>query len=107
MSLEALSGLAFDRPTAQGPGFYRACFTVENPQDAQLVMAGCEKGMVWVNGFNLGRYWEIGPQQSLYCPAGLLRPGENELIVLDLAGGPAAEKQVCFAPRPQWDITAG
>ena len=107
LSLEALSGLVFDRLAAQGPGFYRACFTVENPQDAHLVMAGCEKGMVWVNGFNLGRYWEIGPQQSLYCPAGLLRPGENELIVLDLAGGPAAEKQVCFAPRPQWDITAG
>jgi len=39
---------------------------------------------VWVNGHNLGRYWDIGPQKRLYCPAPWLRRGANEIIVLDL-----------------------
>ncbi|MCU0367157.1 MAG: beta-galactosidase, partial [Bacteroidales bacterium] len=42
------------------------------------------KGFVWINGNNLGRYWEIGPQQRLFCPASWLRNGENEVIVFDL-----------------------
>ena len=47
-------------------------------------MTGYRKGVVWVNGHNLGRYWDIGPQTRLYCPASWLRAGENEVIVLDL-----------------------
>jgi len=43
-----------------------------------------EKGVVWINGHNLGRYWNIGPQTRLYCPAPLLKKGENELIIFDL-----------------------
>ena len=86
------------------PAFYRAVFSIEKPLDAHLVLSGFEKGAVWLNAFNLGRYWRVGPQQSLYIPDGLFRAGENELVVLDLAGGPAAEKGAHFAPRPQWDI---
>ena len=37
-----------------------------------------------VNGHNLGRYWNIGPQKRFYCPASFLRKGNNEMIVLDL-----------------------
>jgi beta-galactosidase len=40
--------------------------------------------LVWVNGHNLGRYWNIGPQHRLYCPAGWLKRGANEIVVLDL-----------------------
>ena len=40
------------------------------------------KGYLWVNGHNLGRYWEIGPQYRLYCPGVWLKKGENELFVL-------------------------
>ena len=47
-------------------------------------MTGYGKGVVWVNGHNLGRYWDIGPQKRLYCPAPFLKAGENEVIVLDL-----------------------
>jgi beta-galactosidase GanA len=43
-----------------------------------------EKGLVWVNGRNLGRYWKIGPQQRLYVPGVWLRKGRNEIIVFDL-----------------------
>ena len=42
------------------------------------------KGMVWVNGYNLGRYWKIGPQQTLYMPGCWLKKGKNEIIILDL-----------------------
>ena len=42
--------------------------------------------MVWLNGFNLGRYWERGPQKTLYIPAPLLKRGKNELIVFELHG---------------------
>ncbi len=42
------------------------------------------KGIVWVNGFNLGRYWVIGPQQSLYLPGTVVKVGENEITVLEL-----------------------
>jgi beta-galactosidase len=40
--------------------------------------------VVWVNGHNLGRYWNIGPQERLYCPAPWLRQGDNEIIIFDL-----------------------
>ena len=36
-----------------------------------------------INGFNIGRYWEIGPQQTLYVPADLLKKGENEIIIFE------------------------
>ncbi|MNY63573.1 Beta-galactosidase precursor [compost metagenome] len=42
------------------------------------------KGMVWVNGKNLGKYWEVGPQQTLYLPAEWLKKGKNEIVVLEL-----------------------
>ncbi|HTY58342.1 MAG TPA: beta-galactosidase, partial [Bacteroidota bacterium] len=42
------------------------------------------KGYVWVNGHNLGRYWNIGPQTRLFCPAPWLHGGRNEILVLDL-----------------------
>lgn len=42
------------------------------------------KGIVWVNGHNLGRYWDIGPQKRLYCPAPWLKEGMNEILVFDL-----------------------
>jgi beta-galactosidase len=43
-----------------------------------------KKGVVWINGHNLGRYWEIGPQKKLYCPAPWLKIGKNEIVIFDL-----------------------
>ena len=43
------------------------------------------KGYVFVNGHNLGRYWNIGPQKSLYCPAAWLKEGSNEILVLEMS----------------------
>lgn len=61
-----------------------ARFDVDEPADAHLALPDSGKGFVWVNGELLGRYWEIGPQRTLYVPAGMLRSGSNEIHVLEL-----------------------
>ena len=66
------------------PGFYRGAFTVDEPGDTFLDLRGWGKGYVWVNGRLLGRYWSIGPQQTLYLPGVWLKAGENSVTVLDL-----------------------
>jgi beta-galactosidase len=60
-----------------------ASLEISEPLDAWLAFPGGSKGMVWLNGFLLGRYWRIGPQETLYAPAPLWREGANEIIVLD------------------------
>ena len=64
-------------------GIAVAEFDVAEPLDAWLAFPGGAKGMVWLNGFLLGRYWERGPQVTLYAPGPLWRQGRNELVVLD------------------------
>ncbi len=68
------------------PTIYRGTFTLAHTGDTFLDMRGWTKGVVFVNGVNLGRYWHIGPQQTLYLPAPWLHKGSNEIIVFDLAG---------------------
>lgn len=70
----------------EGPAYYKATFTLDKPGDTFLDMSTWGKGMVWVNGHAMGRFWEIGPQQTLYMPGCWLKKGENEIIVLDLKG---------------------
>ena len=65
-------------------GLYRAEIQVDSPLDTFLDMTGWEKGYVWVNGILLGRYWNIGPQERLYCPGEFLKQGINTLEILDL-----------------------
>jgi beta-galactosidase len=66
------------------PAYYRASFTVDKIGDTFLDMSNWKKGMVYVNGHNLGRFWEIGPQQALYLPGCWLKKGKNEIIVLEM-----------------------
>ncbi|MRR23540.1 beta-galactosidase, partial [bacterium] len=67
------------------PGiFFRGTITLQETADTFIDMTNFAKGIVWINGHNLGRYWEIGPQTRLYCPATWLKKGENEIIVFDL-----------------------
>jgi len=81
---EQLSDLAFRKEKAELPAFYQARFTLEKTGDTFLDMSTWGKGVVWINGHNLGRYWRIGPAQTLYVPAPWLKIGENEIIVLEL-----------------------
>jgi beta-galactosidase len=64
--------------------FYRATLELDSTGDTYLDMQHWTKGLVWVNGHALGRYWRIGPQQRLFCPAPWLRQGENVIAIFDL-----------------------
>lgn len=66
------------------PTFYRGKFEVKEVGDTYLDFEGWEKGVVFINGFNLGRYWKAGPQKRLYLPAPLLKEGTNEIVVFEL-----------------------
>lgn len=72
-----------DAPSA-GPKLARFSVDVDGPADGFIALPGWGKGFVWLNGTMLGRYWEIGPQATLYAAAPLWRPGLNELVVLEL-----------------------
>ncbi len=69
-----------------GPAYWVGDFTLTTVGDTFLDLRDWGKGMVWVNGHALGRFWEIGPQQTLFLPGCWLRKGRNEVIVLDLKG---------------------
>lgn len=68
------------------PAYYRATFELDQVGDVFLDMQTWGKGMVWVNGKAMGRFWKIGPQQTLFMPGCWLKKGKNEIIVLDLMG---------------------
>jgi beta-galactosidase len=71
--------------TLNKPGvFFKGNFVITKTGDTYFDVSNYNKGIVWVNGHNLGRYWYIGPQKRLYCPASWLREGINEILVFDL-----------------------
>lgn len=59
-------------------------FKVTTPVDTYLDLRKWGKGVIWVNGHNLGKYWSIGPQQTIYLPAEWLKKGDNEIVILEL-----------------------
>lgn len=71
-------------------GLYQASLHLNLVADTFLDMSQWQKGYVWVNGHALGRYWNIGPQERLYCPGQFLRQGDNTITVLDLYAEQAA-----------------
>jgi beta-galactosidase len=84
-----LPPLAFKRGRATGPAFWRGGFEVRDAGgigDTFLDMSGWGQGIVWINGRCLGRYWSIGPTQTMYLPGPWMRRGRNEVVVLDLTG---------------------
>ena len=68
------------------PAYYKSTFKLDKVGDTFLDMSTWGKGMVWVNGHAMGRFWEIGPQQTLFMPGCWLKEGENEILILDLKG---------------------
>ncbi len=91
LPMDDISRLKFTSMTHPGgqagpgvPVFYRGVFNLAEVGDTFLALPGWVKGVAWVNGFNLGRYWNRGPQQTLYIPAPVLHQGENELVVFEL-----------------------
>ncbi len=66
------------------PMFYKGYFDAKAGADTFLDMRGWGRGFVCVNGFNIGRFWEIGPQYTLYIPGGLLKEKDNEIVIFDV-----------------------
>ena len=70
----------------KGSGYYRGYFNLKRVGDTFLNMENWGKGQVYVNGHAVGRFWSIGPQQTLYVPGCWLKKGKNEVVVLDVVG---------------------
>lgn len=85
--------------SATTTGLYRGTVDIPEPADAVLALPGWTRGFAWLNGFCLGRYWNTGPQQTLYVPAPILNHGPNTILILELAGA-ATPLQITLAPLP-------
>lgn len=83
------------------PGYYKGTFTVDKKADTFIDLTTWGKGLVWVNGHCLGRFWEIGPQQTLYMPGCWLKKGKNEIIILDIKG--PQQNKLCGHESPILD----
>lgn len=79
------SGISWQDGNLQGqPAFFRTEIELSETGDCFLDTRGWGKGAVWVNGKSLGKYWNIGPQQTLYIPAPWLKKGKNEIVVFEM-----------------------
>ncbi|UAJ78573.1 beta-galactosidase [Leifsonia sp. ZF2019] len=82
-----------------GPVFARAFFEVDEPGTLFLDTTGFGKGVAWVNGFALGRYWTRGPQETLHVPGPVVKAGRNELVILELESAADATAEFVAEPR--------
>lgn len=92
------------------PSFWKANFSIDEPGDTFIDMRSWGKGVVWVNGHALGRYWNIGPTQTMYVPGPWLKEGENEIVVFDLLGPrepviSGLKKPILDLLRPELDFS--
>lgn len=82
--LQAIDYTAGSNP--QQPSFYRIEVELDTLGDTFIDCSDYGKGVVLVNGVNLGRYWEVGPIRSLYCPKEFLKKGHNEVVIFETEG---------------------
>ena len=92
----------YGKPDASPLTFHRAVFNVGKVANTYLNPTGWKKGVAFVNGYNLGRYWTVGPQLTLFVPATLLKEGENELVMFEAEGNDGT-LSVSFDDKPQID----
>lgn len=101
LPMDNLDKLEFtDDTVLENSVFYKGFFEVDESADTFVKLPNFTKGFVTVNGFNLGRYWDIGPQKTLYLPASLLKQGKNEIIVFE-SDGIKGETEVEFCDKPE------
>lgn len=87
LSDSTLERLKWQPGAAQGAAFWRGGFDLNSePADTFLDVSKWGKGVLWINGRCLGRFWNIGPTQTMYVPGPWLKKGRNEIVVLDLKG---------------------
>ena len=88
VNFEALNTLDFEKfdTPSKCPTFLKGEFEIKEIGDFFIKTDGFTKGVIFINGFNIGRYWNIGPQNKLYVPHSILKEGKNEIIVFELHG---------------------
>lgn len=87
LPLDNIDKLTYTKGYRKGtPGFYKFVFYAEEIGDTFLDFDGWGKGCAFVNGVNIGRFWEIGPQKRLYIPGPLLKKGENTIVIFETEG---------------------
>ena len=99
LEMNNLDRLIFDGDADEKSAFYRGYFDIDECQDTFLKLDNFTKGFVVINGFNLGRYWEIGPQVTLFVPKSVLKEGANEIVVFE-SDGLKGEPEVEFIDTP-------
>ncbi len=100
LPMDNLQKLVFDNEEfKENSAFYRGYLDAAECKDTFLKLDNFKKGFVTINGFNLGRYWEIGPQRTLYVPAGVLKEGKNEIIVFE-SDGLKGTPEIEFCDKP-------
>jgi len=88
----------------RGPAFFAGSFRLASTGDTYLDMRGWDKGTVWVNGHHLGRFWSIGPQQTLYVPGPWLRSGANDVVVFSPT--PPRARTLAGLTAPVFEVAA-
>ena len=84
MDWKFIYGLRSTGKNLKKPGiFFKGNFSLIDRSDTFFDISGYTKGVVWINGHNLGRFWNAGPQKRLYCPASWIKAGMNEIIIFD------------------------
>lgn len=102
------SSCCSNESTSAEPAFYEGHFLIDNEtelRDTFISFRGWNKGVAFVNNFNIGRFWPArGPQCTLYVPAPILRPGDNIVVIFELHA-PNHELTIDFTTDP--DFTCG
>lgn len=99
LPMDNLSLVDYTCDAKESSVFYRGYTDIDEPADTFIRLDNFTKGFVTINGFNIGRYWEIGPQKTLYIPASLLNQGRNEIVVFE-SDGIKGEPIVEFTDKP-------
>ena len=103
LPMQNVSELAYQSRQCSGACFYQATFQVNEVADTFVDTRSLGKGEAFVNGQPLGRFWNIGPQGTLYLPGPWLKKGLNEIVVFDLNG--QANPSLPFVARAILDKT--
>ena len=84
LDVDSVSSVKVAKNDNMPGGVFKAKFFLEIVEDSFIDMSKYTKGTLYVNGYNLGRYWNIGPQLRLFCPASFLKKGENSITIVEL-----------------------
>ena len=99
LPLDHASQVDFSGSWTEGqPAFYAFDFEMKALQHTHIDLSGFGKGVVWVNDFMIGRFWNVGPTLSLYVPQGLLQSGQNRIVVFETEG--IYEDKISLVPQP-------